>query len=109
MARDHRYIYLCYGPSPQTQRELRYSFETLLPEIGGDDCARLRIHRPARGFPRFIRRDGRLFGGPRRARGGQAYHHRVKPLALARALRLYNSACALIDTDSFIREGFTRG
>src|ERR1700756_367408 len=32
----HQYIYLCFGKSPTVQRELRYSIETLLAEIGGD-------------------------------------------------------------------------
>ena len=28
-------VYLCYGPSKENARELRYSVETLLPDIGG--------------------------------------------------------------------------
>jgi len=36
MARDPVYVYVCWGRSPQPPRELRYSIETLLPEIGGD-------------------------------------------------------------------------
>jgi hypothetical protein len=106
MARDHRYIYLCYGPSPQTARELRYSLETLLPEIGGD-ASRVSVFTDCpedfRDLPVATVDFSADLAPPA---GGKRYYHRVKPLALARALQLYGRACALIDADSFIREGF---
>ena len=105
MSRDHRYIYLCYGPSPQTPKELRYSLETLLPEIGGD-ASRVSIFtdRPEnfRDLPAATVDFSSNLAAPAEGR----YHHRVKPLVLASALRLYKTACALIDTDSIIRAGF---
>jgi hypothetical protein len=55
---DHQYIYLCYGKSPSVMRELRYSIETLLPEIGGD-ASRITIFTD----------QPRAFGG---ARGGSS-------------------------------------
>ena len=105
MARDHRYIYLCYGPSPQTPKELRYSLETLLPEIGGD-ASRVSIFTDRPENFRDLSVATVDFSADLAAPAEGRYHHRVKPLALARALRLYKSACALIDTDSIIREGF---
>jgi hypothetical protein len=103
MARDHRYIYLCYGPSPQTAKELRYSLETLLPEIGGDG-SRVSIFTDRPEEFRDLPVAKVEFSAPHS--GARRYHHRAKPLALARALRLYQNACALVDADSFIRAGF---
>jgi len=101
-----RYIYLCYGPSPQTQKELRYSFETLLPEIGGD-FSRVAIFtdRP-KDFCDLAVETIDFTSELAAPAGSQRYNHRAKPLALARALKMFGRDCALIDTDSFIREGF---
>ena len=86
MSRDHRYIYLCYGPSPQTPKELRYSLETLLPEIGGD-ASRVSIFtdRPEnfRDLPAATVDFSSNLAAPAEGR----YHHRVKPLVRASALR----------------------
>jgi hypothetical protein len=106
MARDHVYIYLCYGPSQQTPRELRYSVETLLPEIGGD-ASRIAIFtdRPEnfRDLPVLVIDAAADLTG---LTVGGGYSHRAKPLILARALRLCCRPCVLLDADSFVRRGF---
>jgi hypothetical protein len=102
MPRDHIYIYLCYGRSPQTPRELRYSLETLLPEIGGD-ASRVAIFTDRPETFRDLPCRSVDIAGDLAARG---YRHAAKPLVLAKALRLFERACVLIDTDSFIRPGF---
>jgi hypothetical protein len=101
--RDHLYVYLCYGPSPQTARELRYSLETLLPEIGGD-ASRVAIFtdRPETLSDVLA---AKIDVAADLAAAG-AYRHRLKPLVLARALKLFGRPCVLLDTDSFIRPGF---
>ena len=106
MARDHVYVYVCWGRSPQPPRELRYSIETLLPEIGGD-ASRVAIFtdRPEnfRDLPFAV------FDVAADIASGSAaglFHLRAKPLVLARALRLYRRPCVLLDTDSFVRAGF---
>ncbi|MGD1015256.1 MAG: hypothetical protein ABR863_02285 [Roseiarcus sp.] len=103
---DHQYIYLCYGKSPSVRRELDYSIETLLPEIGGD-ASRITIFtdRPQD----FCGRRERIVDvGPRLAEmtWGWTYRFRAKPVVLAEALRLHGRCCVLLDTDSFIRPGF---
>src|SRR5271169_2484371 len=106
MTRDHRYIYLCYGPSPETPRELRYSLETLMPEVGGDP-SRIAIFtdRPEefRDLP-VTKVD--FAADLAVAAGLQGYRHRAKPLALACALRSFRRGCVLLDADTFIRGGF---
>ena len=106
MARDPVYVYVCWGRSPQPPRELRYSIETLLPEIGGD-ASRVAIFtdRPEnfRDLPFAV------FDVAADIASGSAaglFHLRAKPLVLARALRLYRRPCVLLDTDSFVRAGF---
>ncbi len=106
MAGDPIYVYVCWGRSPQPPRELRYSIETLLPEIGGD-ASRVAIFtdRPEnfRDLPFAV------FDVAADIASGSAaglFHLRAKPLVLARALRLYRRPCVLLDTDSFVRAGF---
>jgi hypothetical protein len=106
MAPDPVYIYLSYGPSPQTPRELRYSVETLLPEIR-EDASRIAVFtdRPEnfRDLPvRVIDAAADLAG----LAVGEGYRHRAKPLMLARAVRLCCRPCVLLDADSFVRQGF---
>jgi hypothetical protein len=103
---DHQYVYLCYGKSPSVRRELRYSIETLLADIGGDS-SRISIFtdRPQD----FVDRPERIVdigADLGEMTWGRLYMFRAKPVVLARALRLYGRACVLIDTDSFIRPGF---
>jgi hypothetical protein len=105
-ARGPIYIYLCHGPSPALARELRYSLETLMPEIGGDS-SRVAVFtdRPA---------DFRDLGVEiidiaddlAEIQGDYGYRHRAKPVVLARALSRFQRDCAMLDTDSFIRPGF---
>ncbi len=98
-------VYLCYGGSPSAERELRYSFETLLPEIGGD---------PARVAIYTDRPDAFADLGPTcvdarpllRQAEAHDYRHRIKPMALADALDRFQRPCVLIDLDSFVRPGF---
>jgi len=103
---DHHYVYLCYGKSPSVMRELSYSIETLLAEIGGDR-SRITIFTDR---PRaFDGRGERIVDiAPRLAEmtWGGTYMYRAKPLVLAEALRLHGRACALLDADSFVRKGF---
>jgi hypothetical protein len=103
---DHQYVYLCFGKSPSVQRELRYSIETLLAEIGGDS-SRISIFtdRPQD----FADRPERLVdigADLGEMTWGRLYMFRAKPVVLALALRLHGRACVLLDTDSFIRPGF---
>lgn len=103
---DHQYIYLCYGKSPSVMRELRYSIETLLPEIGGDSSRITIFTDEPRAFDGGKERIVDI--GPRLAQmtWGRTYMFRAKPVVLAEALRLHGRACVLLDTDSFIRRGF---
>lgn len=105
MPPNHIYVYLCYGPSPQNPRELRYSLETLLPEIAGD-ASRVAIltDRPAtfRDLPcRVVDISADLA-----ALAARGYRHAAKPMVLAKALRMFGRASVLIDTDSFVLSGF---
>ena len=100
------YIYLCFGKSPGPQRELRYSLETLLAEIGGDS-SRVAIFtdRPQD----FVDRPEHIVDiavDIAEMSWGRSYMFRIKPIVLARALRLFERACVMMDTDSFIRPGF---
>ncbi len=99
------YIYVCWGPSPQTARELRYSLETLLPEVADPSRIAIFTDRPRNfrdlPFPTFdIALD--IAG----AVLGRRFALRAKPLVLARALRHFGRPCVLLDTDTFIRDGF---
>jgi hypothetical protein len=101
------FLYLAYGRSPATVRELRYSFQTLLPEIGGD-ASRVVIYtdRPQA----YADLGANLVDATDILRAAFAceYRHRIKPMVLADALRRFAQPCALLDTDSFIRPGFTQ-
>jgi hypothetical protein len=106
MTCDHVYIYVCWGRSPQLRRELRYSLETLLPEIVGD-ASRVAIFtdRPEN----FRDLEVAVFDVSADIAGAAAaglFPLRAKPLVLARALRHFGRSCVLLDTDSFVREGF---
>ena len=106
MADKPVYIYLCYGPSPHTVRELRYSLETLLPEIRGD-ASRIAIFtdRPAN-FAELSVPTFDVSADLAAMRGVARYGHRVKLAVHVRALQTFGRPCVLLDTDSFIREGF---
>ncbi len=103
---DHQYVYLCYGKSPSVRRELDYSIETLLPEIGGDS-SRITIFtdRP-RDFSGRRERIVDIAADLSEMTWGRTYMFRAKPAVLIEALKLHGRACVLIDTDSFIRRGF---
>jgi hypothetical protein len=106
MPRDHVYVYVCWGRSPQLRRELRYSLQTLLPEIGGD-TSRVAIFtdRPEN----FRDLEFAVFdvsADIASATSAGLFPLRAKPLVLARALRHFERNCVLLDTDSFVREGF---
>jgi hypothetical protein len=108
MSADTLYIYLCYGPSPQTPRELRYSVETLLPEIGGDSSRIAVFTDRSETFHDLPVGLIDIAGGLREIQGSDGYRHRAKPVILARALRLFQCPCVLLDTDSFVRAGFAK-
>jgi hypothetical protein len=105
-ARDPVFVYLCYGPSPSTPREVRYSIETLLPEIGGD-VSRVAVFtdRPE-AFRDLAIGVIDISIDLADILGDFGYRHRAKPVVLARALRRFQRACVLLDSDSFIRPGF---
>jgi hypothetical protein len=98
-------VYLSYGASPANARELRYSIETLLPDIGGE---RERVVVYTDGPERFrdlgvVTVDAtdllkEAFSG--------GYRHRAKPIIQADALRRFGRDCVMLDTDGFIRPGF---
>ena len=100
-------LYLAYGRSPATVRELRYSFETLLPEVGGD-ASRIVIYTDS---PQAYADIGAILVDASdilRAAFACEYRHRIKPMVLADALRRFARPCVMLDTDSFIRPGFAQ-
>jgi len=105
-APDPVFVYLCYGPSPATAREIRYSIETLLQEIGGDG-SRIAIFtdHPER-FGDLAAEVVDISADLDEILGDFHYRHRAKPATLALALRRFQRACVLLDGDSFIRPGF---
>ena len=98
-------VYLCYGPSPATASELRYSIETLLTDIAGD-AARIVVYTDRTQDLRDL--GVRLVDAAAMLStafvGG--YRHRAKPVVLADALRRFGLPCVMLDTDGFVREGF---
>jgi hypothetical protein len=99
------FVYLAYGRSPATVRELRYSLETLLPEIGRDfSRAVVYTNRPES----FADLGATVIDASEilAAAFAREYRHRVKPMVLADALRRFARPCALLDTDTFVRPGF---
>jgi hypothetical protein len=105
---DHQYVYLCFGKSPSIRRELGYSMETLLAEIGGDS-SRISIFtdRP-QDFAGWRERIVDIGADLGEMTWGRRYPFRAKPIVLVRALRLHGRACVLLDTDSFIRPGLDK-
>ncbi len=97
------FVYLAYGRSPAAERELRYSLETLLPEIGGD-ASRVAIYTDHPAL--YADLGATLVDASGLLRAAGAYRHRLKPMVLADALRRFARSCAMLDLDSFIRPGF---
>jgi hypothetical protein len=98
------FLYIDYGPSPYIGRELRYSLATLLAEV---PAARVVVYTDKPRAYETLPVTPRPLGADlaRWSRDG-AYNHRVKPSALADALRAQGGLCVLIDTDSWIEPGF---
>jgi hypothetical protein len=98
-------VYLCYGPAKENARELRYSVETLLPDIGGDR-GRIVVYtdRPQNFADLGVRTVEA--GDMLRAARALGYNHLAKPLTQADALRRFQRACVMLDTDGFVRPGF---
>lgn len=98
-------VYLCYGPGQENARELRYSVETLLPEIGGD-AGRVVVYtdRPQSFADLGVRTVdvGEILAAAR----ALGYNHLAKPLTQADALRRFARANVMLDTDGFVRPGF---
>ena len=98
-------VYLCYGRSADNARELRYSIETLLPDIGGER-GRIVVYtdRPQDfadlGVATVDASD--MLAEARRV----SYGHRVKPMVQADALRRFQRPNVMLDSDGFIRPGF---
>jgi hypothetical protein len=101
------FLYLAYGRSPATGRELRYSFETLLPEIGGD-ASRIAIYTDSPQAYADLGANVVDASDILHAAFACEYRHRIKPMVLADALRRFARPSVLLDTDSFIRPGFTQ-
>jgi hypothetical protein len=104
--RDPVFVYLCYGPSPATPREIRYSIETLLPEIGRDGSRIAVFTDSPERFRDLAVELIDISADLENIRGDFGYGHRAKPAVLARALRHFRRPCVLLDSDSFIRAGF---
>ena len=100
------FVYLCFGKSPALRRELRYSLETLLAEIGGDSSRVAIFTDRPQDFADRPERIVDIAGDLSEMTSGRKYMFRAKPVVLARALRLFERACVMMDTDSFIRPGF---
>ena len=101
------YVYLAYGASPATPRELRYCVETLLPEIGGD-ASRIAVFTDRPELYADMKIQVVDVSADLPAIMSVSYRHRAKPVILARALRQFQRPCVLLDTDSFMRPGFDR-
>jgi hypothetical protein len=98
-------VYLCYGPSQENARELRYSVETLLPDIDGDrDRIVVYTDRP-QDFADLGVRTVEASDIVKTARA-LGYNHLAKPLTQADALRRFQRPCVMLDTDGFVRPGF---
>ncbi len=97
------FVYLAYGRSPAAERELRYSLETLRAEVGDAPVA-IYTDRPA-AFADLGATVIDAFALIREA-FAHAYRHRLKPMALADALRRFGRPCVMLDLDSFVRPGF---
>jgi len=104
-----QFVYLCFGKSPSVRRELAYSVATLMAELSGD-ASRIAIFtdRPQdfAGWPqRIVDISDRI--KMMRWNGEVDFLFRAKPAALVEALRLFQGDSVLLDTDTFIRPGFT--
>jgi hypothetical protein len=98
-------VYLCYGRSPANARELRYSIETLLPEIGGER-GRIVVYtdRPQDFADLGV---GTVDASDMLAQARRVgYGHRIKPMVQADALRRFERPNVMLDGDGFIRPGF---
>jgi hypothetical protein len=85
---------------------LRHSLKTLLLEIGGE-ASRIAIltDRPEN-FRDLAVAVFDVCADIASAAAAGLFSLRAKPLVLARALRHFERSCVLLDTDSFVREGF---
>jgi len=104
-----QFVYLCFGKSPSVRRELAYSLATLMAELRGD-ASRIAIFtdRPQdfAGWPqRLVDISDRI--KMMRWNGEVDFLFRAKPAALVEALRLFQGDSVLLDTDTFVRPGFT--
>jgi hypothetical protein len=98
-------IYLCYGPGLENAREVRYSVETLLPDIGfARDRIVIYTDRPER----FADLGVEIVEASQLLQTAFAsgYRHRAKPVVQADALRRFGRACVMLDSDGFVRRGF---
>jgi hypothetical protein len=97
------YVYLAYGRSPATERELRYSLETLRAEAS-DSAVAIYTDRPAA----YADLDATVIDATALVVAARAheYRHRLKPLILADALARFRRPCAMLDLDSFVKPGF---
>jgi len=102
------FIYIDYGPSPEIAMELKFSLATLMQEFRGrEPGVVVYTDKPAAYAGLHQKLRIRPFGVDlqRWSRDG-LYAHRVKPCVLLDALGAIDETCALVDTDTFFREGF---
>ena len=95
------YLYLAYGRSPATERELRYSLETLRAEAADAPIA-IYTDRPAA----YADLSATIVDATALIAHTHEYHHRLKPMVLADALARFGRPCAMLDLDSFVKPGF---
>ncbi len=97
------YLYLAYGRSPATERELRYSFETLRAEAADAPIA-IYTDRPAA----YADLSATVVDATSLIATAHVheYRHRLKPIILVDALARFGRPCVMLDLDSFIRPGF---
>jgi len=100
------FIYVDYGSSPWIGRELRYSLATLLAEYERPKVV-VYTDKPDVYASLHASVSARALGGDllRWTRAG-AYNHRIKPCVLIDALATQGGLGVLLDTDSYIAEGF---
>lgn len=104
-----KFIYLEVGSKKKYQTELRYSISTLLAEMTGA-AGNIVVYTDD---PSAYIADGQVITpiqipGPVYEMGnGKTYFFRAKPSVLLHALRTFGCPCVFLDTDTFVKRGFS--
>lgn len=104
-----KFIYLVFGDNSRYETELRYSIGSLLAEM--PECAEnivVYTDNPS-AFDRELchRRVVDISSELPSMIGDRLYVFRAKPLVLLDALKRFNCPCVFLDTDTFVRRGFS--